>query len=151
MTSHGTEKLTLAIFAAALALALAPATALAKNGHGNSGNSGSHMSTQGSFHTNGSHRQHGKDRAATAHGWQKVNHGNNGHTHGNNHGNAGGQSALHMSAQGLANTNGPNATNRQFGRDRAAQRHAMHNINEETTTRGLNAKALERARGHSDE
>ena len=36
--------------------------------------------------------------------------------------NPGGQSASHMSAQGLANTNGPNAANRQKGLGRAEQR-----------------------------
>jgi len=36
--------------------------------------------------------------------------------------NPGGQSAAHMSAQGLANTNGPNAADREKGRARAEQR-----------------------------
>jgi hypothetical protein len=38
------------------------------------------------------------------------------------HGGPGGNSASHMSAQGMANTNGPNAANRAFGTDRASQR-----------------------------
>ena len=41
---------------------------------------------------------------------------------GGGHGGPGGNSANHMSAQGMANTNGPNASNRAFGTDRANQR-----------------------------
>ena len=41
---------------------------------------------------------------------------------GGGHGGPGGNSANHMSAQGMANTNGPNASNRAFGTDRASQR-----------------------------
>ena len=37
-------------------------------------------------------------------------------------GNFGGNSAAHISAQGMANTNGPNAEVRLFGRDRAGVR-----------------------------
>ncbi|HEX3363739.1 hypothetical protein [Phenylobacterium sp.] len=37
-------------------------------------------------------------------------------------GNFGGMSAGHMSAMGLAQTNGPNATDRDFGADRASDR-----------------------------
>ena len=39
-------------------------------------------------------------------------------------GNFGGQSSGRMAAQGMANTNGPNAINRDFGRDRAEDRPA---------------------------
>lgn len=42
--------------------------------------------------------------------------------HGGGHGGPGGNSASHMSAQGMANTNGPNAANRAYGTDRANQR-----------------------------
>jgi hypothetical protein len=38
------------------------------------------------------------------------------------HANPGGQSASHMSSQGLANSNGPNAGDRDKGRDRAGDR-----------------------------
>ena len=38
------------------------------------------------------------------------------------HGNPGGQSASHMSSQGLANSNGPNAADRDKGLDRAEDR-----------------------------
>jgi hypothetical protein len=41
---------------------------------------------------------------------------------GGGHGGAGGNSANHMSAQGMKNTNGPNAANRAYGTDRANQR-----------------------------
>jgi len=39
---------------------------------------------------------------------------------------AGGNSASHMSAEGLANTNGPNSADRDFGRDRASDRAHLH-------------------------
>ena len=38
------------------------------------------------------------------------------------HANPGGQSASHMSSQGLANSNGPNAADRDKGLDRAEDR-----------------------------
>ena len=41
---------------------------------------------------------------------------------GGGHGGPGGNSASHMSTQGMANTNGPNAANRAYGTDRANQR-----------------------------
>lgn len=56
-------------------------------------------------------------------------HGAGGGTMGGAHGNFGGMSANHTSAQGLAHTNGPNAADRDFGRDRAEDRmnaHATH-------------------------
>src|ERR1700741_4911473 len=100
------------------------------NGHGHAGgNSAAHMSATGRANTNGpnaTHRVFGQDRAALRH--QMHANGTNGHAgaHGNGHGNAGGNSAAHMSAQGLANTNGPNATNRTHGKDRAELRHQVH-------------------------
>jgi hypothetical protein len=44
------------------------------------------------------------------------------HGGGGGNGGAGGQSADHFSSHGLANTNGPNSTDRDFGRDRASDR-----------------------------
>jgi len=41
---------------------------------------------------------------------------------GGGNGPSGGQSADHVSSHGLANTNGPNSTDRDFGRDRASDR-----------------------------
>ena len=41
------------------------------------------------------------------------------------HGDFGGNSAGSMSANGAANTNGPNATDRDFGRARAADQHVL--------------------------
>src|SRR5215472_14358396 len=42
------------------------------------------------------------------------------------HGSFGGNSAGHISAQGLAHTNGPNATDRDFGNARAADVRSVH-------------------------
>jgi len=42
--------------------------------------------------------------------------------HGHEGGNAGGKSDTHMSDQGMDNTNGPNAEDRDKGQDRAADR-----------------------------
>ncbi|MBI3516076.1 MAG: hypothetical protein HY060_18745 [Proteobacteria bacterium] len=42
--------------------------------------------------------------------------------HGSSAGGFGGSSSGHISEQGRANTNGPNAADRDFGRDRAADR-----------------------------
>lgn len=38
------------------------------------------------------------------------------------HGNFGGQSGAHISRQGMANSNGPNSSDRDFGRNRAQDR-----------------------------
>lgn len=43
-----------------------------------------------------------------------------------------GHSDSHMSDQGRANNNGPNATDRQFGRDRAEQRHNLRDSSDTT-------------------
>ncbi|WP_159876892.1 MULTISPECIES: hypothetical protein [Aquitalea] len=43
-----------------------------------------------------------------------------------NHGNSGGKSASHASASSDLNSNGPNALDRDKGKARAADRHAMH-------------------------
>lgn len=66
----------------------------------------------------------------------------------------GGRSSTHMSAQGLANTNGPNATNRVFGRDRATLRHNRINArfstnpsSERAMTARLNAQSRMSAQG----
>ena len=42
------------------------------------------------------------------------------------HAASGGQSNSHISAQGRANSNGPNSADRDFGRDRASDRAHMH-------------------------
>ena len=50
------------------------------------------------------------------------------------HGNAGGSSGAHMSSQGRANTNGPNAADRDFGRDRAEDRAQLKDNDERPDT-----------------
>ncbi|MDN0081292.1 hypothetical protein QU487_00770 [Crenobacter sp. SG2305] len=50
-------------------------------------------------------------------------HGGAGHNGGSN---AGGSSAAHASTQGIANSNGLNAPDRDKGRARAADRHSLH-------------------------
>jgi hypothetical protein len=55
---------------------------------------------------------------------------------------AGGQSDAHISAQGRANTNGPDATNRVFGRDRAAVRHTQHGVRHRTTSKTKHVKSI---------
>jgi hypothetical protein len=51
-------------------------------------------------------------------------------------GNFGGMSSGHISNQGSLNTNGPNATPREFGTDRAQDRaNANSNLNDTTATR----------------
>jgi hypothetical protein len=52
---------------------------------------------------------------------------------GSANGNFGGQSGGHVNAQGTLNTNGPNATDRDFGRDRAEDR-ANGNANVSSST-----------------
>lgn len=54
---------------------------------------------------------------------------------------AGGNSASHISANGMANTNGPNATDQEFGTTRASLRHQKHATNANaTTSAGANAE-----------
>jgi hypothetical protein len=89
------------------------------------GKSASHISARGLANTNGpnaSTRLFGRDRAAARRGLHSSRH-NSTSLHGTPNG---GQSASHISAQGLANTNGPNATTRLFGRDRARARANAH-------------------------
>jgi hypothetical protein len=86
------------------------------------GASASHISARGMAHTNGPNaadRDFGAKRAADVGGRGHAS--NHARRHGSR-GGAGGQSASHMSAQGLANTNGPNAADRDFGAKRAADR-----------------------------
>lgn len=91
------------------------------------GQSGSHMSSEGMSNTdrpNSSDRDFGADRA--------LERRHSGHTHTSSahgmsalrsrHQNFGGRSVHHISAHGLSNTNGPNATTRSFGMARAQQR-----------------------------
>lgn len=90
------------------------------------GASAGHISAQGMAHTNGPNaadRDFGGQRAADVRG---QGHGSaHANRHGS-HGRAGGASASHMSAQGLAHTNGPNAADRDFGGKRAADRANRH-------------------------
>jgi hypothetical protein len=58
-------------------------------------------------------------------------------------GGMGGMSNSHMSASGMAHTNGPNAADRDFGRDRAEDRRATA-----AGTAGVNASARVDLRRH---
>jgi hypothetical protein len=87
------------------------------------GQSSSHISARGLANTNGPNattRSFGTDRASLRNG-RTFSANGSGHS-GSKLSPNGGQSASHISANGLANTNGPNATSRAFGKDRAAQR-----------------------------
>lgn len=92
------------------------------------GQSASHISARGLANTNGPNataRSFGTDRASLRSG---RTFGANGSTRaGSKLSPNGGQSASHISANGLANTNGPNATARAFGKDRAAERANLKN------------------------
>ena len=44
----------------------------------------------------------------------------------------GGQGGSHMNSQGSANTNGPNSSDRDFGRDRAEDRTSVHSLDGST-------------------
>jgi hypothetical protein len=92
------------------------------------GQSASHISARGIANTNGPNataRSFGTDRASLRSG---RTFGANGSTRaGSKLSPNGGQSASHISANGLANTNGPNATARAFGKDRAAERANLKN------------------------
>ena len=90
------------------------------------GASAGHMSARGMAHTNGPNaadRDFGGQRAADVRG---QGHGSAHARRNGSHRRAGGASAHHMSAQGLANTNGPNAADRDFGGERAADRANQH-------------------------
>jgi hypothetical protein len=97
---------------------------------GAGGASGSTMSHTGATNTNGpdaGDRDVGGDRAEDR---RTTSAGTMADAHsramaGDHHRQFGGKSASHISAKGLANTNGPNATDRDFGRDRAEDRRAM--------------------------
>ena len=59
-----------------------------------------------------------------------------------------GRSNSHMSDQGRANNNGPNATDRDFGRDRAEDRGNLGNTtNADVNPKGGNSKAHMSAQG----
>jgi hypothetical protein len=96
-------------------------SALAKSGKGNSGNA----------HSQGHHRTHPSHPS---------------HPDNNANGNFGGQSDEHISDQGRANSNGPNAVDRQFGQDRSDLRrdeHALTRDEERELTARLNARQLD--------
>lgn len=57
---------------------------------------------------------------------------------------AGGNSGTHLSDQGRANTNGPAAADRDFGRDRAADRANQQNIKHPKATKTKHAKSNRR-------
>jgi hypothetical protein len=95
--------------------------------------SSGHISAKGKANTNGinaSTRLYGQDRANARHDLH-TNTSTNIDASGKLMPN-GGQSASHISDQGLANTNGPNAKTRLFGRDRAAARSNMQNTSTRT-------------------
>jgi hypothetical protein len=50
----------------------------------------------------------------------------------------GGNSSTTMSTQGQMNTNGPNATDRAYGKTRACDRHQMHSGASTTDSSGMN-------------
>ena len=114
-------------FAAALSL---PAAALAAGSHGGAsmsvgagGMSSSHISASGLANTNGPNattRLDGADRATL-----RSNGASGGVDNDTMMSPNGGKSSSHISANGLANTNGPNATTRLHGRDRANARKAL--------------------------
>lgn len=121
-------------------LAIAPASAHPGNGHGGGnphadgmmgGESDSHMSAQGRANSNGwnaDERFFGSDRADLRHTTNAARH-HRSHLQHANHVPNGGQSASHISDQGLANTNGPNAAVRLHGTARAEARHSLHGSN----------------------
>lgn len=127
------------VIAGAVAIALcAPIAAQAHGGHGGGamsmgmhggfgGNSASHISANGMANTNGPNattRVFGQDRANLRRHNTSVSTGVSTESSTRLTPN-GGQSASHISASGMANTNGPNATTRTFGRDRANARKAL--------------------------
>jgi hypothetical protein len=100
----------------------------------NGGNSADHISDRGRLNTNGPNTQDrdlGRDRAR-----ERANERSNFDDSDDDRNKPlkprttkstpdGGTSADHISDQGQTNTNGPNAANRTFGRDRADQRDDM--------------------------
>jgi hypothetical protein len=87
-----------------------------------------HISAEGTANTNGptaADRDFGRDRAEDRASQQGLTHSNESTTIRTTRvqgAEAGGSSATHMSAEGRANTNGPTAADRDFGRDRAEDR-----------------------------
>jgi hypothetical protein len=95
----------------------------------NGGRSSSHISAQGRANSNGPNadeRLFGNDRADFRH---SMTHQHHAHLHQANDVPNGGRSSAHISAQGRANSNGPNADTRLFGTDRANARHGLHGSN----------------------
>jgi hypothetical protein len=91
----------------------------------NGGRSAAHISESGRLNSNGPnarHRLFGQERAAYRHKLHDNRKSNFAHTKTKVTPN-GGRSATHISDQGLANTNGPNADARVKGKERANVRH----------------------------
>lgn len=64
-------------------------------------------------------------------------------------GGLGGQPSAHISTQGSLNTNGPNATDRDFGRDRASDRaNANADLDTKTTDTKTGTKMAGRSKSH---
>jgi hypothetical protein len=68
------------------------------------------------------------------------------HGGGGMNGNFGGMSASHMSAMGLAQTNGPNSADRDFGLDRASDR-AHADLSAKSTLNSNGSTAADRDHG----
>ena len=127
------------VFAAALTL---PAAAMAGGAHGgvgmsmgaSGGMSSAHISASGMANTNGPNattRLDGADRATLrSHGASAGGDVDTNTTMTPN----GGMSSSHISASGLANTNGPNATTRLHGKSRADARKALRTSVQHTDT-----------------
>lgn len=86
-------------------------------------------------HDQGGNSEHGRNS-----GHQGNSDNARGHSGSGTHGHFGGNSAGHISAQGLANTNGPNASTRLHGLDRARSR---------MSAQGLAHSNAINARGHN--
>jgi hypothetical protein len=93
-----------------------------------------HISAEGTANSNGptaADRDFGRDRAEDRASQQGLSHSNESTTTRTTRvqgAEAGGSSATHMSAEGRANTNGPTATDRDFGRDRAEDRTSQRRL-----------------------
>lgn len=69
---------------------------------------------------------------------------------GGGHGGFGGASAAHVSGQGITNSNGPNSHDRDFGKNRAADRKSDHKSTTKKAKAKTNSngvKALDRDKG----
>ena len=63
----------------------------------------------------------------------------------------GGNSSTHISTQGAANTNGPNAVDRDFGKDRAEDRANAHGLKHLTALHGRSNNARKSEREMTDD